>query len=73
MSELVDMLGNSFHEGCKVARAIDQGILRIQTVTRIQNGKMFLDFSTISIRYPRALLIIEQDPLFKMVSNYKQE
>ena len=72
MSNLLDMRGNQFHQGCKVARALDQGVLVIQTVTRIENGKLYLDKSNQPIRFPKALLIIEQDPLFKMVNDYKQ-
>ena len=73
MSNLVDMQGTAFHVGCKVARALDQGVLVIQTVTRIQDGKLFLDASKQYIRYPTALLIVEQDPLFKMIKKYQQE
>lgn len=73
MSKLLDMQGNQFHQGCKVARALDPGVLVIQTVTRIENGKLFLDKSNQPIRFPSALLIVEQDPLFKIVNNYKQD
>lgn len=73
MSKLVDMQGKSFHVGCKVARAIESGLLKIQTVTRLENNKLYLDGSKTAIWYPKALLIIEQDPLFKMVTDYKQD
>lgn len=67
-----DMLGFAFHEGCKIVRAVADGRLDICTVTKIADGKMYLDDSKIAIRYPKRLLIIEQDPLYKMVKNYKQ-
>lgn len=73
MSKLTDMHGKQFHQGCKVARALDRGVLVVQTVSRIQDGKMYLDASNQHIRFPKALLIIEQDPLFKIVANYNQE
>jgi hypothetical protein len=67
-----DKLGVSFHVGCKIVRAVGDGQLDICTVTKIANGKMYLDDSKVAIRYPHRLLIIKQDPLYKMVKNYKQ-
>lgn len=72
-----DKLGFAFTEGCKVARAVSRGRssvdLDICTVTRIENGKLYLDDSKVAIKYPGRLLIIEQDPLYRMVKNYKNE
>lgn len=73
MTKLVDMKGNAFHEQCKVARAVISGatpFINICVVTKIANGHMYLDNSKTAIRFPNRLLIIEQDPLHKMVSNY---
>jgi hypothetical protein len=68
---MVDMMGFSFHEGCKIVRAVSDGALSICTVTSIKDGKIYLDNSKIAIRYPKRLLIIEQDPLYRMVKNYE--
>lgn len=68
---MVDMKGFTFHEGCKIVRAVGDGALSICTVTSIKDGKIYLDDSTIAIRYPKRLLIIEQDPLYRMVKNYE--
>jgi len=71
-----DKLGFAFNEGCKVARAVSRGRssvdLDICTVTRIEDGKVYLDNSKVAIRYPGRLLIIEQDPLYRMVKNYEK-
>lgn len=71
-----DKLGFAFSEGCKVARAVSRGRssvdLDICTVTRIEDGKVYLDNSKVAIRYPGRLLIIEQDPLYRMVKNYEK-
>ena len=70
-----DKLGFAFNVGCRVARAISVGRsstdLAICTVTRIENGKIYLDDSKVHIRFPERLLIIEQDPLYRMVKNYE--
>lgn len=73
MTVPLDMRGYAFHVGCKVARAIGDGILTISTVTRIENNKIYLDDSKISIRFPKRLLIIEQDPLYKMMKDYDKD
>ena len=68
-----DMKGFAFNVGCKVARAVMWGKspkLDICEVTRIEDGKIYLDDSKQAIRYPDRLLIIEQDPLYKMVKEY---
>lgn len=66
-----DKLGFAFHEGCKVARAVSDGYLAICKVTKIAGNNLYLDNSKQPIKYPERLLIIEQDPLYKMVKNYK--
>jgi hypothetical protein len=67
-----DMKGFTFHVGCKIVRAVGDGMLSICTVTRIEDGKIYLDNSKIAIRYPKRLLIIEQDPLYRMVKQYEE-
>ena len=66
-------MGFAFHEGCKVARPTLWGkspMIEICTVTKIKDGKMYLNDSKQAMRFPDRLLIIEQDPLYKMVKNY---
>ena len=70
---ITDMRGASFHEGCEVVRAVGDGILAICIVTKIEDNKIYLDRSKIAIRYPKRLLIIKQDPLYKMVKEYKTQ
>lgn len=68
-----DMKGFAFNEGCKVARAVMWGKspkLDICVVTKIKDGKLYLDDSKQAIRFPERLLIIEQDPLYRMVKQY---
>ena len=70
-----DMKGFAFNEGCKVARATLWGKspkLDICTVTKIKDGKLYLDDSKQAIRFPERLLIIEQDPLYRMVKQYEE-
>jgi hypothetical protein len=71
-----DMKGFAFNEGCKVARAVLWGKspkLDICTVTKIKDGKIYLDDSKQAMRFPERLLIIEQDPLYRMVKKYDVE
>jgi hypothetical protein len=68
-----DMMGFAFNLGCKVARAEMWGKsprITIRKVTRIENGKLYLDDSKQAMKYPERLLIIEQDPLYRMVKEY---
>ncbi len=70
-----DMKGFAFNEGCKVARAVLWGkspMLDICTVTKIKDGKIYLDDSKQAMRFPDRLLIIEQDPLYRMVKQYEE-
>lgn len=70
-----DKLGFAFQEGCKVARAVSRGRssadIEICKVTRIENGKLYLDDSKVAIKFPSRLLIIDQDPLYRMVKVYQ--
>jgi hypothetical protein len=71
-----DMKGFAFNEGCKVARAVLWGkspMLDICTVTKIKDGKIYHDDSKQAMRFPERLLIIEQDPLYRMVKKYDVE
>lgn len=71
-----DKLGYAFHVGCKVARAVIRGQgpkLEICEVTRIDDGKVYLDNSKVPIIYTDRLLIIEQDPLYRMVKNHEMK
>lgn len=67
---IVDMRGNFYHEGCEVVRSISDGHLQICKVTKIEDGKLYLNNSKIPIRYPRRMVIITQDPLYNMVKKY---
>jgi hypothetical protein len=70
-----DMKGFAFNEGCKVARAVLWGkspMLDICTVTKIKDDKIYLDDSKQAMRFPERLLIIEQDPLYRMVKTYEE-
>jgi hypothetical protein len=44
--------------------------LDICEVTRIEDGKIYLNDSKQAIRFPDQLLIIEQDPLYRMIKEY---
>ena len=68
-----DMKGFSFQEGCKVARAVMWGQspkLAICEVTKIDGDKLYLDDSKQPIKFPERLLIIEQEPLTRMMQQY---
>jgi hypothetical protein len=70
-----DMKGYSFTVGCKVIRAVMWGKsprLEECEVTRIENGKLYLDDSKKAINYPDRLLIIEHDKLYKIIQDYEK-
>ena len=70
-----DMKGFAFNEGCKVARAVLWGkspIIEICTVTKIKEGKLYLDDSKQPMKIPDRLLIIEQDMLYRVVKQYNE-
>jgi hypothetical protein len=71
-----DLMGFSFQVGCKVARAVMWGQspkIDICEVTRIEDGKLYLDNSKQAIKFPNRLLIIDQDPLYRMIRNYEKD
>lgn len=68
---ITDIRGNVFHVGCEIVRAAGDGYLSFHTVTRIENGKLYLDTSKIAIRFPKRLLIVKSDPLYNMVKTYE--
>jgi hypothetical protein len=71
-----DIQGFTFTVGCKVARAVIWGNsprLEICTVTRIADGKLYLDNSKQAIRALDRLVIIEHDPLIKLVDEQAKE
>ena len=75
MSKLVDMRGDVIHEKYKVARAMvsgSSGYIDICTVTKIVDGRMYLDDSKQPIRFANRLLIIEKDPLIEMMEKYEK-
>lgn len=69
-----DMKGFAFNEGCKVARAVLWGkspMIEICTVTKIKEGRLYLNDSKQPIKFPERLLIVEQDPLYRVLKNYE--
>jgi hypothetical protein len=71
-----DIQGFTFTVGCKVARATLWGNsphLEICTVTRIVDGKLYLDGSKQPIRALDRLVIIEHDPLIKLVDEQAKD
>ena len=62
-TKLVDMRGVPFELKDKVARAYTSGYaanLQISEVTRIENGKIYLDNSKVGINYPGRLLVVNK-------------
>lgn len=71
-----DVQGFTFTVGCRVARAVIWGNsprLEICTVTRIDSGKLYLDNSKQAIRALDRLVIIEHDPLIKLVDEHVKD
>ncbi len=69
-----DKLGFAFNEGCKVIRAVMWGkspMLEICTVTKIKDGKLYLDDSKQPMKFPDRLIIWQQDPLYRVLKNYE--
>jgi hypothetical protein len=57
--ELYDVFGNEFEVGDEVAKAATSGRavnIEIASVTRIENGKMWLSESKVAIHYPGRLV-----------------
>lgn len=70
-----DMKGYAFNVGCTVARAVMYGkspMIDLCTVTKIENGKLYLDESKQAMRFPERLLIVEQDKLYRMLKNHEE-
>jgi len=56
-----DIRGMPMKVGDRVARAFTAGraaMLKIATITRIENGKMYLDDSKVALNYPSRLLVV---------------
>jgi hypothetical protein len=73
---ITDLRGFTFTLGCTVARPVLFGNspqIELCKVTRIESGKLYLDNSKIAIKLPRKLLIIEHDPLIKLMDDHAQE
>ena len=69
------MCGSTFHEGCTVARATVSGntpYIDICKVREIRDGRIYLNDSKQPLRYPNRLLIIDKDPLIKMLEQYEK-
>ena len=69
-----DLKGFAFNEGCKVARAVFWGkspMIEICTVTKIKDGKLYLDDSKQPMKFPERLLIVEQDKLYRMIKEHE--
>ena len=63
MLSLKDTQGKDFQLGQKVARAYTLNAggsceVRIETVTRIENGKLYLNDSRVAIKFPDRLTIV---------------
>ena len=70
-----DMKGYAFNVGCTVARAVMYGkspMIDLCTVTRIENGKVYLDESKQAMKFPERLLIVEQDKLYRMLKQHDE-
>jgi hypothetical protein len=73
---ITDLRGFTFTLGCTVARPVLFGNspqIELCKVTRIDSGKLYLDDSKVAIKFPRRLLIIEHDPLIKLMDDHAQE
>ena len=71
-----DVQGFTFTVGCRVARAVIWGNsprLEICTVTKIDGGKLYLDNSKQAIRALDRLVIIEHDPLIKLIDEHEKD
>ncbi len=73
---ITDLRGFTFTLGCTVARPVLFGNspqIELCKVTRIDSGKLYLDDSKVAIKIPKRLLIIEHDPLIKLMDDHLQE
>jgi hypothetical protein len=46
-------------------------MLEICTVTKIKDGKLYLDDSKQPMKFPDRLIIWQQDPLYRVLKNYE--
>ena len=69
-----DMKGFTFNVGDEVARPVLYGKsphIEFCIVTRIQDGKLYLDESKHAMRYPERLLITKQEEVTRMMQKYE--
>jgi hypothetical protein len=69
-----DMKGFTFNVGDEVARPVLYGKsphIELCIVTKIQDGKLYLDESKQAMRFPERLLITEGEPLTHMMERYE--
>jgi hypothetical protein len=69
-----DMKGFTFNVGDEVARPVLYGKsphIEFCKVTRIQDGKLYLDDSKQAMRFPERLLIVEAEPVTRMMQKYE--
>jgi hypothetical protein len=69
-----DMKGFTFTVGDEVARPVLHGKsphIEFCRVTKIQDGKLYLDDSKQHIRFPERLLITEGEPVSRMMQKYQ--
>lgn len=62
-TDLTDILGKAFVVGDKVVKAYQSGRavnISVTEVTRIENGKVYLDNSKVAINFPGRLLIVSK-------------
>ena len=62
-TSLKDIFGNTFEVGDDVVRAMVLGRvpgLELGKITRIEDGKMYMNNSKVAIRYPGRLMIINR-------------
>jgi len=48
-------------------------LIELCKVTRIDGGNLYLDNSKQAIRLPKRLLIVEHDPLIKLMDDHSKE
>jgi uncharacterized protein YcgL (UPF0745 family) len=69
-----DLKGFTFTVGDEVARPVLLGKsphIEFCRVTRIQDGKLYLDDSKQAMRFPERLLITEGEPVLRMMQKYE--
>jgi hypothetical protein len=69
-----DMKGFTFSVGDEVARPVLYGKsphIELCIVTKIQDGKLYLNDSKQAMRFPERLIITEQEPVTRMMQKYE--